>query len=208
MPVSPAGLAMSSVPFRFGRSERSSVTPCSADLVALMVVSTGAALADTTSYATTHVYVNVVSNISVQATDAYFNLGEIVIYVAALLFGPYVGGFAGGVGAALADVINGYSQFAPGTFAIKLIEGLIVGFIGRRATSGQKKAVALSILAVLIGGIEMIGGYFAYEIGVLSYPPLDALGEVPFNAVQMIVGLAFAVPISHIVLRVFPQFKS
>ena len=46
-------------------------------LVALMVVSSGAALADTTSYATTHVYVNVVSNISVQATDAYFDLGEI-----------------------------------------------------------------------------------------------------------------------------------
>jgi hypothetical protein len=46
-------------------------------LVALMVVSTGVALADTTSYATTHVYVNVVSNISVQATDAYFDLGQI-----------------------------------------------------------------------------------------------------------------------------------
>jgi len=46
-------------------------------LVALMVVSTGVALADTTSYATSHVYVNVVSNIAVQATDAYFDLGQI-----------------------------------------------------------------------------------------------------------------------------------
>jgi len=144
----------------------------------------------------------------IPATKGYFNLGEIVIYVAALVFGPFVGGFAGGVGAGVADVINGYSQFAPGTLSIKFIEGLIVGFMGRRATSNGKKAIALSILAILIGGIEMVGGYFAYEIGVLTYPPLDALAEVPFNVVQMVVGLVFAVPIAHIVLRVFPQFKS
>jgi uncharacterized membrane protein len=150
----------------------------------------------------------VVFVLPIPATKGYFNLGEIVIYVAALLFGPFVGGFAGGVGAALADVINGFSQFAPGTFAIKLIEGLIVGFIGRRATSNTKKAVAISLIAIVIGGLEMIAGYFAYEVGVISVPPLDALGEIPLNAVQMIVGLAFAVPIANIVRRVFPQFKS
>lgn len=45
--------------------------------LALMVVGTGPALADTSSYGTTHVYVDVVSNIAVQAMDAYFDLGKI-----------------------------------------------------------------------------------------------------------------------------------
>ncbi len=144
----------------------------------------------------------------IPATKGYFNLGEIVIYVAALLFGPLVGGFAGGVGAGLADIINGYPQFAPGTFTIKLVEGLIVGYLGRRATSNGKKAIALSVIAIVAGGAEMIAGYFAYEVGVLSYPPIDALAEIPFNFVQMMVGLAFAAPLANIVRRVFPQFKS
>jgi len=35
-----------------------------------------------------------------------------------------------------------------------------------------------------------------------------ALVEVPFNIVQMLIGLIVAVPIMHAVLRVFPQLKS
>jgi hypothetical protein len=35
-----------------------------------------------------------------------------------------------------------------------------------------------------------------------------ALVEVPFNIVQMAVGLVVAVPIMYVVLRVFPQLKS
>lgn len=34
--------------------------------------------------------------VSVPATSGYFNIGETIIYVAALLFGPFVGAFAGG----------------------------------------------------------------------------------------------------------------
>lgn len=36
--------------------------------------------------------------VSIPATAGYFNIGETVIYVAALVFGPYVGAFAGGFG--------------------------------------------------------------------------------------------------------------
>ena len=54
----------------------------------------------------------------------------------------------------------------------------------------------------------MILGYFLYETLVLSYPFALALVEVPFNIVQMLIGLIVAVPIMHAVLRVFPQLKS
>jgi len=75
----------------------------------------------------------------VPATRGYFNIGEIMIYITALLMGPVVGAFAGGVGAALADLGLGYAHFAPGTLVIKATEGLIVGYLGRRAISGLSK---------------------------------------------------------------------
>ena len=54
----------------------------------------------------------------------------------------------------------------------------------------------------------MIFGYFTFEIAVLGFPVAAVLLEVPFNVVQMLVGLLIAVPIMHAVLRVFPQLKS
>jgi uncharacterized membrane protein len=70
-----------------------------------------------------------VIRITIPATGGYFNVGDSMIYVGALLYGPFVGGLAGGIGAALVDAI-GYAIFAPGTFIIKLFEGTIVGYVG------------------------------------------------------------------------------
>jgi uncharacterized membrane protein len=44
------------------------------------------------------------------ATEGYINLGDVVIVAAALLFGPWAGAVAGGVGAAMADVLGGYCR--------------------------------------------------------------------------------------------------
>jgi len=68
----------------------------------------------------------------VPSTKGYFNIGETMVYTAALLFGPFVGAFAGGVGSMLADVFLGYYYYAPATLVIKASEGFLVGFISRR----------------------------------------------------------------------------
>jgi uncharacterized membrane protein len=87
--------------------------------------------------------------ISIPATSGYFNLGEIVIYVAALVFGPLVGGLAGGVGAAISDALIA-PQFAPGTLVIKALEGAVVGYLGKR-TVRQFTVSKWRALAVLLG---------------------------------------------------------
>lgn len=66
------------------------------------------------------------------ATGGYFNLGEAVIYLAAILSGPLTAAVAGGAGAALADLSTGYGIFAPATLAIKFIEGLLAGTLVRK----------------------------------------------------------------------------
>ncbi|MHA1369318.1 MAG: ECF transporter S component, partial [Promethearchaeota archaeon] len=70
--------------------------------------------------------------VPIPASGGYFNFGDGFIYIAALLFGPFVGGMAGGIGSALADIISGYSQWAIGTLVIKGLEGTIVGFVFKK----------------------------------------------------------------------------
>jgi len=53
----------------------------------------------------------------------YFNLGEGVIYVIAILLGARYGALSGGIGAALADLLLGYPLWAPLTLLIKGTEG-------------------------------------------------------------------------------------
>ena len=144
--------------------------------------------------------------VPIPATSGYFNLGETLIYVAALLFGPLVGAVAG-AGATIADALVA-AQFAPGTFTIKAIEGFLVGFLFKNLNRKIRSLTLCATIAVVIGGFEMVLGYLLYETLVLGYPFALAAVEVPFNIVQMLIGLAVAVPVMHAVLRVFPQLKS
>ena len=146
--------------------------------------------------------------IPIPATGGYFNIGETTVYLTALLFGPIIGGFAGGVGASLSDAYLGFAVFAPGTLVIKAIEGAITGMLNLKLKKYIENTTIRAILAVLAGGLEMVTGYFLYEQFVLGYPIAAALAEVPLNLGQMVVGLIIAVPIFQATLKVFPQLKS
>ena len=105
----------------------------------------------------------------------------------------------------LADIYLGFGVFAPGTLVIKGIEGATVGFLNLRLRYITNRTLR-AVLSVIAGGLEMVAGYFLYEQLVLG--SALAFAEVPFNIVQMLVGLAIAVPIMHAVQRVFPQLKN
>ena len=140
--------------------------------------------------------------IPIPATGGYFNIGETTT-IAALLFDSSAPSQAG---SALYPM--GFGVFAPGTLAIKGTEGAIVGFLNIKLRNRIKNTTTCAIIAVVVGGLEMVLGYFLYEQIVLGYPFAAALAEVPLNLGQMLVGLVIAIPIMHAVLRVFPQLKS
>jgi uncharacterized membrane protein len=132
------------------------------------------------------------------ATRGYINFGDIMIFVSALSFGPIVGGFAGSVGSAIADVASGYGYFAPFTFVIKGIEGALAGFISNRTS------VPRDVLAVVIAGAEMITGYFLAEFFPLQFE-WAALTEVPGNISQILVGGFIGVPLAIIIRKRLPE---
>jgi uncharacterized membrane protein len=138
------------------------------------------------------------------ASGGFFNLGESLIYVAALLFGPFAGLIAG-AGAIIADILVS-PAYVFATLIIKAVEGFLVGYLIKKLYRKIKSLTICAVIAILIGGLAMVVGYFIYEAFVWSYAL--ALVNVPFNIVQMVVGLIIAVPVMHTVLRVFPQLKS
>jgi len=126
----------------------------------------------------------------------YFNVGDVMIFVSALAFGPFVGGIAGGVGSALADFF-GFPQFVFFTLVIKGVEGLLAGLIADR------KSVFRDVVAVVAGGLVMIFGYFITEVYLWGMG--GALAEVPGNVGQILVGGVVGIPIVLVLRRRLPE---
>lgn len=76
--------------------------------------------------------VTMIFSIYVPGTKGFFNVGESMVFLSALLFGSFVGAFAGGVGSMLADLLLGYPHYAPATLIIKACEGAVVGALKKR----------------------------------------------------------------------------
>jgi uncharacterized membrane protein len=131
-----------------------------------------------------------VPQIPVPATQGYINIGDAAVMLTSLLFGPIVGGIAGGVGSALADIFLGYSIYAPATLIIKGLEGVIVGLIAN-PKNRIKRIHYKDVMAVALGGLIMVGGYFFYEL--IIYGVAAALTEVVLNGlVQYGLGIAIS----------------
>lgn len=152
-----------------------------------------------------------VVRIPVPATQGYINLGDSLVYIAALLFGPLTGLIAGGVGSALADLLGGYTQFAPYTLVIKGLEGLLVGLVAWRLTRGPTATaggVAAAVLAILVGGAVMVGGYFVAEAFIMGLGTSAAGAEVPGNIFQVAGGLVVAIPAALLLRGLVPSRRA
>jgi uncharacterized membrane protein len=130
------------------------------------------------------------------ATRGYVNLGDAAIFVSALLFGARAGGMAGGIGSALADLLMGYTHYAPITLVVKGIEGIIVGglFGLTRRSVLSRSGFLLAVPIVLLGGAWMVLGYFTSQVFLYGWGA--ALSEIPGNSVQAITSLIIAMPLT------------
>ncbi|MFX0037900.1 MAG: ECF transporter S component [Promethearchaeota archaeon] len=130
--------------------------------------------------------------IPIPATGGYINIGDVAVMFTALLFGPIIGGIAGGLGPMLADIFSLYGFYAPATLVIKGIEGFLIGFISNPKDC-EGRVSYRDIIAVLVGGCLIPFGYFIYEAFILNFGVLVAIVEVPGNFFQF--GFAASVSI-------------
>lgn len=142
--------------------------------------------------------------IRVPTVIGYANLGDGFILLAAFLFGPAYGAFAGGLGSMLADLLSGYAIYAPGTLVIKSLIAVIAALLWKAmAKTGDK--FWMRLLAAAIAEAWMVFGYWLYET-ILIHQPVAALATIPSNSAQGVVGVAVGMLLFYSV-RKLPIWK-
>jgi uncharacterized membrane protein len=158
--------------------------------------------------------VTIVFSLYVPQTRGFFNIGETMVYTTALLFGPLIGAFAGGVGSGLADILLGYYHYAPATLIIKACEGGIVGLLGRKKPKFSSKLAwrmfTLSIgliVGIILGTVGSV--YYSGQVELyLGIPPPTA-PNIVFSVVPEIWYFVGALTVALIALAGFaiqPEF--
>jgi uncharacterized membrane protein len=130
----------------------------------------------------------------------YMHLGTLVTFAIAIKYGKKMGMLSGGIGAALFDIFSPYAIWWPGTLITRLIMGYVVGKISEDS-KGQGANNPKNYIAIGVGGVILITGYFLYQAVFLSYMPGSdpefatfgaAALSIPGNTIQILIGL-FAV---------------
>lgn len=114
------------------------------------------------------------------------HMGNIALFLTAFLFGKKKGAIAGAFGMGLFDILSGWTAWAPFTFVIRGVMGYIIGSISH--TNNKEGVNALyNIIAIILGGIWMIGGYYMTEV-ILYGNWMTPVTSIPGNIVQIVFG--------------------
>jgi uncharacterized membrane protein len=130
--------------------------------------------------------------IRIPTIKGYINFGDIMIFVTAILLGKKSGFLAGAFGSALADILSSYVIYAPGTFIIKGLEGLICALLVGINSDNRINTYSL-IIAPIISGLWMVFGYFIYEYILFGIG--TAFPDIFTNLIQGGVSAIAAIPI-------------
>ncbi|MBA7571223.1 hypothetical protein ES708_12982 [subsurface metagenome] len=118
------------------------------------------------------------------------------IFFTALTIGPFTALLAGGLGTALADIISGYAQWAPISFVVHGLQGLVIGLLARRG------GVLYLGMGAAAGTVTMCTGYLL--AGWLMVGLGAALAEVPINLLQNLAGIIGGVSLHLAVKKAYP----
>ena len=136
-----------------------------------------------------------VINVPMIATQGFINVGDVVIFLSAVLMGPRVGIVAGGLGSVLADLLLGYAHWAPWTLVIKAIEGLIAALLGHSIYRREQRVNGRVIGGLILAALWMVLGY--YVAGGIMVGFKTALASVPGNLLQGLGSVVLALPLLH-----------
>ena len=112
------------------------------------------------------------------------HMGNIPLFIVAILFGRKTGAIAGGVGMALFDLLSPFAVWAPFTFVIVGLMGYVVGAIAEK-----RRALGWYVLAMVLACAIKVGGYYVAE-GIIYGNWIAPVISIPGNIIQVAVGAA------------------
>lgn len=132
-------------------------------------------------------FVNV--RLPIAANGGLIHLGNVPLFVGAILFGKKVGAFAGGVGMALFDLLSGWTLWAPFTLIIVGAMGYVVG-----AMAQKRQKLYWYGIAMIAACVIKVAGYYIAE-WIIYGNPVAPVSSVPGNLVQIGAAMVIVLPI-------------
>lgn len=136
------------------------------------------------------------------ANGGLIHLGNVPLFIGAILFGKRVGAIAGGVGMALFDLLSGWTAWAPFTLVIVGLMGFTLGLIAEKSDK-----IYSYIAAIAIAGVIKIVGYYIAE-AVIYQNIFVPVSSIPGNLLQIgfaaLIVIAVIVPLKKAV-RIIPH---
>ena len=122
-------------------------------------------------------FVNI--RLPIAANGGLVHLGNVPLFIGAIIFGKKTGAIAGGVGMGLFDLLSGWTAWAPFTFIIVALMGFAVG-----AITDKHHGIGFDALAIGVACIIKVVGYYIAEV-ILFGNWLAPVTSIPGNLVQI-----------------------
>lgn len=122
----------------------------------------------------------------------YCHLGDGMIFLGAVILGSKKGAAAGGIGAALADLLSGYPVWIIPTLLIKTGMVLIMGIFAEKIFPDKKPGWLVGAVA---GGLFQIIGYTVAEALLIGIK--TAIVDIPGQIIQTGAGIVIAGILIH-----------
>ena len=131
----------------------------------------------------------------IAANGGLVHLGNVPLFLAAIIFGKKTGAFAGAFGMGLFDLLSGWTLWAPFTFVIVGLMGFAVGKITENRIGFRWNVLAIAVACV----IKVVGYYIAEVIIYRNW--IAPVLSIPGNLVQIGVAAVIVLPIVEIVRK-------
>ena len=115
----------------------------------------------------------------ITANGGLIHLGNVPLFICAIIYGKKSGAIAGGVGMGLFDLLSGWTAWAPFTFVVVGLMGFSVG-----AITEKKKGFGWKVVAILVACVIKIVGYYIAE-GIIYGNWITPASSIPGNLLQV-----------------------
>lgn len=139
-------------------------------------------------------FINV--RLPIAANGGLVHLGNIPLFIGAILFGRKTGMIAGGIGMGLFDLLSGWTLWAPFTLVIVGLMGYVVGKMTEKEAHQNYFWYVAAILAACV--IKVAGYYIAEAViyGNLIAPAASIPGNLVQIGVAAVIVLIVIVPLN------------
>lgn len=124
----------------------------------------------------------------IMANGGLIHLGNVPLFLSAMIFGKKTGAIAGAFGMGLFDLISGWTAWAPFTLVIVGIMGYAAGKIS------AKNTIFCYFIAIVVALIIKVVGYYIAEM-ILYSNYIAPIASIPGNVVQVITAGIIVLPI-------------